>query len=882
MPAPKRKIKKSETAKKKKATIKKSPKKRSPNHQSETKKTTRQKPVADFELQSFSLEQHPITFNLSEDEINELLSVKHAQDEQQTNKNLYAELVKLLPHDEPIVSRHDPKIKNLIINNIRTRHETSPFVINLEKLIAEKEAKSLRTKQAKEKVHIWQTPIKKLSPPQPDTVEEITIKKTPKLKFSFRRNHKVQVEVDKVEITKTSRPVNNQENQFTSENSFVFFRLWIKPIVIFSVLALITILPIKGFTYYKQLNEQKDSIISSAESAIFHLQAASQNVTDLNPDAAKGNFAEARLSFEHAEEALNNINSYVNALIKIIPSTGQYLTDAKRLTEAGIISTDLGTQITELFNTFYLQENQSTLTEKITTLNQSLKTEIIPSVEALNNNLGPININIIPEDKQAMFVEKRQQLKLLEQDLKELSSFSDTLGDILGQDYKRRYLFAFQNNNEIRASGGFLGSLALVDIHHGEIINIEIPGGGSYDFQGSLVKSVTSPDPLHLINPKWELQDSNWFSDFPTSAQKIEWFYENAGGPSVDGIIAINATLLESLMGNTTPIYMPEYGKTVTADNVIVETQKSVELEYDKETNKPKQFIADLAPQLLEQLFNNDKTDLIGLVKTIKQGLATKEIQTYFNNNLHQEQFAAYGWTGEMKETNQDYLSVINSNIAGGKTDLYINQSIDHQSTIHEDGSITDTVTITREHQGNISDLFTGVRNVNYLRVYVPEGSILISADGFNPPPSELFKLPEEHFQPDQLLSDKESNKRIDEASSTVVYTQDNKTVFANWTQTDPGETTTVTLTYQLPFKLSYQPGNFIEKLLNSKNTEAHYSILYQKQSGSRSSLNSNINLPANLKPLWSYPEKSLEPVLDKNLNFDSDNFNAVIFTMNE
>ena len=150
MPAPKRKIKKSETAKKKKATIKKSPKKRSPNHQSETKKTTRQKPVADFELQSFSLEQHPITFNLSEDEINELLSVKHAQDEQQTNKNLYAELVKLLPHDEPIVSRHDPKIKNLIINNIRTRHETSPFVINLEKLIAEKEAKSLRTKQAKE------------------------------------------------------------------------------------------------------------------------------------------------------------------------------------------------------------------------------------------------------------------------------------------------------------------------------------------------------------------------------------------------------------------------------------------------------------------------------------------------------------------------------------------------------------------------------------------------------------------------------------------------------------------------------------------------------------------------------------------------------------
>jgi len=41
----------------------------------------------------------------------------------------------------------------------------------------------------------------------------------------------------------------------------------------------------------------------------------------------------------------------------------------------------------------------------------------------------------------------------------------------LGFDYDQRYLLVFQNNNELRASGGFIGSFALVDIGNGQIKN---------------------------------------------------------------------------------------------------------------------------------------------------------------------------------------------------------------------------------------------------------------------------------------------------------------------------------------------------------------------------------------------------------------------------
>jgi hypothetical protein len=82
----------------------------------------------------------------------------------------------------------------------------------------------------------------------------------------------------------------------------------------------------------------------------------------------------------------------------------------------------------------------------------------------------------------------------------------------------------------------------------------------------------------------------------------------------LDGVIAINDRLLEQLLRVTGPIEMPEYGKTLTADNVIFELQKSVELEYDKAENKPKKIIGDLMPKLLARLKGGSREDWLALL----------------------------------------------------------------------------------------------------------------------------------------------------------------------------------------------------------------------------------------------------------------------------
>jgi len=243
------------------------------------------------------------------------------------------------------------------------------------------------------------------------------------------------------------------------------------------------------------------------------------------------------------------------------------------------------------------------LTEKLKILRDNLSA-ILPDVAAASDKIYGVKIEAVPGDKQEAFQILQGKLPQLVSGMKNLISVSDLLIKFLGDEMDKRYLVVFQNPGEIRPTGGFIGSLALVDFRRGEIKNMEVPGGGSYDFEGSLKERIVSPGPLRLVAARWQLQDANWFFDFPTSAQKIKWFYEKSGGPTVDGVIALNADLVADFLAIVGPIEMPEYGKTISKENFIEEVQKSVELEYDKAENKPKQIIADMAPKLISKLLH--------------------------------------------------------------------------------------------------------------------------------------------------------------------------------------------------------------------------------------------------------------------------------------
>lgn len=828
---------KKKTTAKKKVVAKKSTKKPKAKKAPVKKTTAKRKKTVKKAVE-------PISFGLLQHEIDELLENHYQEQSNKKLENTIAkELAQYLPDNEKVTTKKTTSNHtDILVKNTHRNH--SPFVLDLSELIEKK-------KLAEAKKHLVRDFFinKATKEIEPEEILEKPIKRqTPKV-----------VVVEKQEVVKVKRvKPESIQDQFTQQPWYYQFNLpinWHRSIIVYLMICLMIIAPIKVFSYYSELKETKTEVMNFAQTAYEDLKVANQAIANKDFDTANQNFNDANSNFSQATEKIDAIGTEIKTLVNIVPTNGANLADAEYLLQIGEDVSTIGNDLVKITEAFAKDEDAK-ITDRLSFLQENIEVAL-PKLQNIKLNLNKIREQAIPEDKVEMFNTIRDYFSVILADLEELNRFSTTMNEILGKDRTQRYLFVFQNNNEIRATGGFMGSMALADIDRGEITNLEIPGGGIYQMQGQLLENKIAPYPMQLINAKWELQDSNWFPDFPTSAEKVRWFYEKSGGPTVDGVIAINVSLVPNLLDLLGPISLPEYGKVLNSSNFVNELQWAVEYEYDREENKPKQIISDMAPILLEKIFGAKGEDLLSVIKTFKTSLDQKDIQMYFRNEAIQTKISSYNWTGELKQSSRDYLSIIDTNIGGYKTDAYIDQNYDLSSEIKENGEIINTLKITRTHNGNLTDTFANKSNIDFVRVYTPKGSQLISATGFSNITSTHFNKPEKHWTEDEDLMRIQGAIWVEPNSKTQVNNEFDKTVFANWIQTDVGETSEVIITYKLPFKINLDNKADAFELFNKKENSSFHSLYLQKQSGKQNTTYQvNIKLPKNKTITWAYPEQ--------------------------
>lgn len=388
---------------------------------------------------------------------------------------------------------------------------------------------------------------------------------------------------------------------------------------------------------------------------------------------------------------------------------------------------------------------------------------------------------------------------------------------LLGAEAPRRYLLLFQNPSELRPTGGFIGTYAVIQFDRGKLKELTV--NGIFDPDGQLSVKVVPPHPVKRVSTAWSTHDANWFFDYPTSAKKVAWFFGKTGEPTVDGVIAFTPSVVARLLQITGSIEMPAYGTVVSAENFIEVVQREVELEYDRTANRPKQFLADLVPQLIERLKVLDRNGLAKVVGALTDSLAGKDILVYLTDPDRQADVVRRGFAGAIAETVGDYLAVVHTNLNGYKSDYVTDDELTHEATVAPDGSVVDTVTIRRTHRGGATPYFFWNQvNAEWLRVYVPKGSELISVEGATR--SELtdpIDYDAAGFQRDPEVVTAEATERTDPASGTVISEESQKTVLGNWVFVSPGKTVTVTYRYRLPWTL--RPGGA-------------YTLVWQKQPG--------------------------------------------------
>lgn len=333
---------------------------------------------------------------------------------------------------------------------------------------------------------------------------------------------------------------------------------------------------------------------------------------------------------------------------------------------------------------------------------------------------------------------------------------SQVLPEILGSQGPRRYLVLAQNENELRATGGFISGAGLIEVNNGRIVRMDFKDANSVDAWsdpsntlGALSKPYGEPpQPITdlMLLDLFLFRDANFWPDFPVSAQKAMDLYSYGQEiPPLDGAIAIDQQFIALLLSGTGPVLIPDSGEVIDQNNIINSLHEAWTLQDG--VLQRKSFLSTFSLAIYNRLQNEtSEIDPILLVKQMDKALKQKHLQVYIHEPAVAKTLKELEWDGRLSPPlNNDALLTVDTNVGYNKANLFIEQDTLYQVRLNNDGAGEADLTVTHRHTGEVNDEpclqgtmkeYSNQENYsaltekcywNYLRVYVPEGSELIS-----------------------------------------------------------------------------------------------------------------------------------------------------------
>ena len=405
-------------------------------------------------------------------------------------------------------------------------------------------------------------------------------------------------------------------------------------------------------------------------------------------------------------------------------------------------------------------------------------------------NLDQVNasgILSILKDKISQVKKQISEASLILEKAVPLSQMIPALAGYPGQ---VNYLVVLQNNDELRPTGGFLGTYGILKIKDGDIVNFDTHDIYHLDMPVQDKINITPPKQISkYLNDKWYLRDANWSPDWPTTAKNINWFYqaESALNPEIEkipefsGVIAITPKLITDFLEITGSVIVE--GQVYDQNNFQDLLQYRVERGYQVlgvSSWQRKEVIGEIAKELKIKIFDLPPNKWPEIINTMINNLDAKNLMFYLADNQLESIAVQNGWAGEIKDYYGDYFMVVDANLAALKTDAVMSRSINYKVTEGSNGLFS-KLTVNYVHNGKLDWKTSAYKS--YTRVYVPLGSQLIKISGY-------------------------------EAEEIDMGNEAGKTWFGFYLTVAPGKINNITIEYKLPSStmLNNSYGLYIQK----------------------------------------------------------------------
>ena len=363
---------------------------------------------------------------------------------------------------------------------------------------------------------------------------------------------------------------------------------------------------------------------------------------------------------------------------------------------------------------------------------------------------------------------------------------------------EQRYMIIMQNDAEIRATGGFWTNFATFKVNNA-LLTSDFTSKDMYSIDIALdavdkyytFPTVPAAYQTYLKVERMYARDANISPDFPTAIDRFNNpFYRLAGQVNpgefkpVNGYFAINTEVVREFIEITGAVNVN--GVVFDKDNVVLELEKIASLSLAQQANR-KKVLGDLMEAMLKNVFESDSFLWPQLIEKGVDLMNRKQILVYLNDPNAQRLVEKYNYGGRIIDSgNKDYMFFVSTNLGGDKTNMFIDRKYDSKTYL-ENGKVMRKVKVTYTYPQPGPEYVDFIKRYqDWFRLYVPEGSELVSIEG---------------NEADRIYTDKERGK---------VY-------FGGFIAMGPNETKEVTFTYSVP--------NFV---INNN----QYNLYIQKQSG--------------------------------------------------
>jgi hypothetical protein len=281
----------------------------------------------------------------------------------------------------------------------------------------------------------------------------------------------------------------------------------------------------------------------------------------------------------------------------------------------------------------------------------------------------------------------------------------------LGSDGPRDYLFGAATPAELRGTGGFIGSVALLQVDQGAL------EFGTFEASSDLpdLPPGELPPPVREDAERWSryggtglFVNLNRTADFPSAAQAMLAHWEATRGMRLDGMVVVDPFAFEALLDLSGPTEVPAYEVTLDAGSVVAFVANEAYGAFEDATER-KEVLGEVAAATFGRFLAGDVgVEPQAAVARFAELVEDGHLVAYAADPSTQSALVSAGVAGGLGARDGmlqgDLVNVVLNSGTASKVDFFAERTVEIETTLLADGSARSILEVTIENQAPTTD----------------------------------------------------------------------------------------------------------------------------------------------------------------------------------